>query len=40
MADATAKAETAQAFFCAIADYVGVKKMPDPLVKLKKKICI
>ena len=37
MADATAKAETAQAFFCAIADYVGVKKMPDPLVKLKKK---
>ena len=29
MADATARFETAQAFFCAIADYVGLANMPD-----------
>ena len=34
MADDTARFETAQAFFCAIADWVGVKKMPDPMVPL------
>jgi hypothetical protein len=39
MADATARAETAQAFFCAIADYVGVANMPDPLKKVKKYKC-
>lgn len=31
MADATAKFETAQALFCAIVDYVGLKNIPDPL---------
>jgi len=31
MADATARAETAQALFCAIIDYVGLANIPDPL---------
>jgi hypothetical protein len=40
MADATAKAETAQALFCAIIDYVGLDKIPDPLTPKGKNLKI